>query len=155
MAALRSRPGGDRQVGIGSWVVGLLATWAVPSVLGLGLAGVATLLGQAGVHREGWLLTLHATGWVLVFSPLLSWMGLVALAPLFWLMLRRGQAGWASTMAAGALAAALALVPLSAMGGAMAGVIVVPFGAAAALILRATLGWLAPAALAAEPAARP
>lgn len=150
MAALRSAPRGDRSLGLGSWVVGLLTTWIAPSMIGLVLIALATALSRGGVAQDaGWLVGLLAAGWVLVFSPLLSWIGLVALAPLFWLLLRAGRAGWASSMAAGALAGLGAMVALTAIGSGMAVLIVVPFGAVAALILRATLGWLAPGAMAA------
>lgn len=148
MAALRSPRHGDRSLGLGSWVVGLLTTWIAPSMIGLVLIALATALSRGGVAQDtGWLVGLLAAGWVLVFSPLLSWIGLVALVPLFWLLLRAGRAGWASSMAAGALAGLAAMAALTAMGSAMAMLIVVPFGAAAALILRAALGWLAPGAL--------
>lgn len=154
MAAWRSAPRGDRQVGAGAWVVAILGTWAVPALLGLGLAGLGLSLGRV-TDGAGWALALVSIGWVLAFSPLLSWVGLLALAPLFWLLLRGGRAGWASAMAAGAVASLAALAALSAFGGGMAALIVLPFGIVAALILRGVLGWLAPEALAARPASQP
>ena len=151
MAAWRSAPEGLRLVGGGAWAMAILGTWMLPALLGLGLALLATGLGSAFGERPGWLLGLHAAGWVLFFSPLLSWIGLIALAPLMALLLRRGRAGWLSAMAAGLLAGMLALVALSALAGGMSAILVLPFAAGAALILRGLLAWRAPAAFATGP----
>ena len=74
-------------------------------MIGLVLIALATALRRWGVAQDaGWLLGILAAGLLLAYSPLLSWIGLVALAPLFWPLLRAGLAGWTSSMAAGVLA---------------------------------------------------
>jgi hypothetical protein len=148
MAAISSAPRGDRLVGAGAWALALVGTWSLPPLLGLALAAAAMGLGSLTDSMAHGLLALHAIGWILIYSPILSWMGLIPLVPLAWMLLRHGRAGWASIMVAGVVAGMAALVPLSAIGGGSAAGIVLPFGAFSALVLRAILARVAPTAFA-------
>lgn len=148
MAAFRSAPRGDRLVGRGGWAVALLAAWTLPAVAGLAALGlvwvVVQTVGAAALPGGAeTALALWGAGWLLALSPLASWIGLAILGPLAWLLLRAGLAGWLNMAAAGAAAGSVA-------GGALPGFaaeIAMLVGAAAALILRGALGWVAPAAL--------
>jgi hypothetical protein len=138
MAALRSAPGGDRRLGWRGWAVGLAGAWALPAALGLVVMGLCFALSRlfgadlaAGAGPE-LLLAFYFAGAMLFFSPVLSWVGLILLAPSLWALMRLGLAGWLNVAGAGLMAGLVA-------GGVVSGIateVTGMFGAAAALLLR-------------------
>ncbi len=113
MAAWRSDPGGDRRLGGGAWLLASVTAWLGPALPGLALLamafGASRLWGlSGGAEAAHPLAAVYVAGFVLVFSPVLSWVGvLVALVPA-WMLLRRGWGGWASFGALGLVAGMLA-----------------------------------------------
>ncbi|MFN3954432.1 MAG: hypothetical protein ACK4LQ_08250 [Pararhodobacter sp.] len=114
MAAWRSpraaRPGWK------GWVLSSLAVWLAPLPLGLGVLVLAYGLGvllslDDMLDAAHPLVVVHVAGYLLFFSPLMSWLGLLLALPLAWFLVRRGWGGWASFavlgLAAGTLAGAL------------------------------------------------
>lgn len=148
MSAFRSAPRGDRLVGWRDWAAGLVLAWVAPAAMGLAVLGLALALGRSGapvepVRGASMLLSLHGAGWLMLVSPLLSWLGLVLLVGPAWVLLRLGLAGWVNMAAAGMAAGALA-------GGTIPGFVpevAALFGAAGGAILRMVWGWTVPAAL--------
>jgi hypothetical protein len=143
MAAFRSAPRGDRRLGWRAWAAGLVVAWCAPAAAGLAGFGLGVAAGRLGA-TDAALGTLGASGWLLLFSPLASWIWLGLTAPLCWLWLRLGMAGWVNI---GATGAAMGSLGAGAVAGlpAEAGMIL---GAAQALILRHVWTWIAPGALA-------
>lgn len=106
MAVWRSQPAGDRLLNRRDWALASVVVWLGTVPLGLGLAGLA-YLASAGVSPPDpvelprLLVALYLLGYLLIFSPILSWVGvLLALAPVWWL-LRNGAGGWGSFAALG------------------------------------------------------
>lgn len=143
MVAWRS-PRGARP-GWTVWVLASLAVWLAPLPLGLlllalahGLAAILSLDGAPDAAHP--LLVMHLFGFVMFFSPILSWIGvLLALVPA-WLLVRRGWGGWASFAGLGLLAGTLA----GAMVPNFAAAIASGFGLFSALAFRWILFRLAP-----------
>lgn len=136
-----SRDGGESREGAGparpGWgTIGLAAVlvWATPCLLGilvLGLAfGISHATGTLELEMDRHpLLALFMAGYVLFFSPLLSWIGIcLAILPAGWLI-RRGRAGWRSFLLLGLLAGTLAGSMVPGFGTAIAAA----YGALAAL----------------------
>jgi hypothetical protein len=98
MAVLRSTP---LDAGWRSLTLAGAAVWALPVPLGVGLLMLALALGQVtGLDNSGAathpLVAIHLTGWVMLFSPVLSWVGLIPALPVAGWMLRTGRGGWAN-----------------------------------------------------------
>jgi len=146
MAALRSAPGGDRRLGWRGWAAGLAGAWLLPSAMGLlvmGAAfGVSRLLGAdlAANAAPEVLLALYFAGAMLFFSPMLSWVGLILLAPSAWMLMRLGLAGWLNMAGAGLMAGLVAGGMLSGVSTEVTGL----FGTAAALVLRSLFRMISP-----------
>lgn len=155
--AAEGRRGGTGRRGPGWGTIGLAAAlvWGAPSVLGLGVLGLAYGLSRAtgtmevGMDRHP-LLMLFFAGYALLFSPLLSWIGIgLALGPAVWLA-RRGT-GWAGFLALGLLAGTLA----GAMVPGFATLIAAVYGGLAALAFRWALGRMEPEVFAPRPPEEP
>jgi len=113
MAAWHSQPRGDRLTSWKDWAIASVAVWLGAFPVGLALLALAyllsTIFGLAGsADMAHPLAALYVVGYVLFFSPVLSWAGvLVALVPAWWL-LRWGLGGWASFATLGLVAGAIA-----------------------------------------------
>ena len=113
MAVWRSTPGHDRHTRWKDWAIAAVAVWLGAVPLGLAVLALAYLLGTLpglsgapGVTHP--LAALYILGYVLFFSPMLSWAGLLLALPPAWLMLRRGFAGWGSFGMLGLISGTLA-----------------------------------------------
>lgn len=98
MAAWFSRPGGDRMIRWRDWAVAAVAVWlgAIPAglmvlIVAYPLSAAFNLTGSETVAIP--LAALYVVGYLLFFSPLLSWAGILLALPLAWLLLRRGIGG--------------------------------------------------------------
>lgn len=137
MAGLRSTPARPGWVAL---LLSGLAVWLLPVPVGVLLLTLAMGLG-AGLGLDGTggdlhpLLALHIAGWVFLFSPMLSWIGLIAAIPAAAWLVWRGWAGWVSFALLGLGSGTLAgsLVP------GFATVIAALWGLMAAIVFR----WLA------------
>ena len=79
-------------------------------------------------------LYLYGLVYLLIFSPVFSWVGWVIAAPVIWFLLRDGWFGWGS--------AALVGIVIGAVAGGLVGTsAALPFGLVAILALRLLLGW--------------
>ncbi|WP_050523241.1 hypothetical protein [Pseudorhodobacter wandonensis] len=105
--------------------------WGAPCVLGWILA--ALLIAGKGLVPAEIQLPLYGLVYLLVFSPLFSWVGWLLALPLVWLLLRDGWFGWLSAGLVGLVAGAVA-------GGLIGSPVALPFGGMAVLALRAILG---------------
>ncbi|MGO4909067.1 hypothetical protein ACEN2J_12150 [Pseudorhodobacter sp. W20_MBD10_FR17] len=129
MTLLRSSP--QRPVPK-SVVLGSMAVlWGAPCVMGWMLAAV--LMASKSVVPAEVQLTLFGMVYLLVFSPLFSWVGWLLALPLIWFLLRDGWFGWASAVLVGLVVGAVA-------GGLVDTPAALPFGVVALLALRALLG---------------
>ena len=110
MAAWRSVPGGDRDLGLRDWSAAITLVWFGPFLLGIGLASLSLLLtlalGAGADLSRGLdpLAALFAAGWVLLVSPLVAWVGILPALPATWALLRLGYGGWAGFALLGAAA---------------------------------------------------
>ncbi|WP_323007960.1 hypothetical protein [Pseudorhodobacter sp.] len=113
----------------------MAALWGAPCVLGWMLA--AALMATKGIVPNEAQLYLYGLVYLLVFSPVFSWVGWLLASPLIWFLLRDGWFGWASAALVGLVVGAVAgsLIGTSAA---------MPFGLFALLGLRAALGWTLP-----------
>lgn len=143
MAAFRSAPRGGRRLGWTGWLLGLAAAWSLPPAAGLLVLALASLTGRVA-GSEAAMATLLAAGWLLVISPLLSWIWLALSVPPLWLLVRHGLAGWVNVAAVGAAAGALG----AALVGELAPQTGILTGAFGAVIQRMVWGWIAPDILA-------
>ena len=140
MAALRSTP---LQAGWRPLLLAGAAVWALPVPVGAGLLMLALALGQltgldgtgAPVHP---LVAIHLTGWVMLFSPVLSWLGLLPALPVAGWMLRSGRGGWASFALLGLLAGVVG----SWMAPGFSSLVAALWGLLAALVFRKMVFWL-------------
>ena len=143
MAAWRSVPHGHRALGWKDWAIATAVIWLTPIPLGIAVLalayGLSALIGATSVPDATHpVLALFLLGYVLLFSPMFSWAGLVvAIAPA-WGLLRLGRGGWASFLALGLLAGGLAGAMFQGFSGAMGAV----FGMIAALAFRWSLSRL-------------
>lgn len=145
MAAFRSATRGDRHLGWRGWSLGLAGAWLLPAVMGLAtlalLWAVSALTGATrGQGGPAVLEALHIAGMLLFYSPVLSWVGLILLAPSAWMLLRLGLAGWLNMMGAGLTAGIVAAGAVGSIGAEITSL----FGAAAALILRSVFQAISP-----------
>lgn len=141
MTLVWSAPNGFAIAGWRRVLIAGAAAWLAPAVFGLLVLGVLRLLGLERLGDTG--LILWALGVLFVLSPVLSWMGLVAAAPLVAVLMDRGWFGWLPAIALGmAVGAAIGLLMGNDLG--------VTFGAAMLGIFRAVLGRLSPEAFAGD-----
>jgi hypothetical protein len=105
--------------------------WGAPCVMGWMLAAV--LMASKSVVPAEVQLTLFGMVYLLVFSPLFSWVGWLLALPLIWFLLRDGWFGWVC-------AALIGLVVGTVAGGLVDSSAALPFGVVALLGLRALLG---------------
>lgn len=133
MWGLRSAP--QKPVPKGLLFSSMAAIWGAPCVLGWMLAAVV-LMGKTILPAEV-QLGLYGLVYLLIFSPVFSWIGWLLALPLIWFLLRDGWFGWVSAGAVGLVCGAVAgsLIGTSAA---------LPFGFLALLALRAALGWKLP-----------
>ena len=122
----------------------MAALWGAPCVLGWMLAAV--VLATKSLVAPEVQLALYGIVYLLIFSPVFSWIGWLLALPLVWFLLRDGWFGWVSAALVGILVGTIAgsLIDTNAAA---------PFGALAMLILRAVLGWKLP--LSGPPASLP
>ena len=146
MAMWRSRAGGNRDASWKDWAIASVTVWLAPVFLGVAVLALAyaisTAVGATGSSSEALhpVLALFLAGYVLVFSPMFSWAGLlVAIVPA-WALLRLGLGGWASFLALGLVAGALAGGLFQGFSAAMGA----GFGGLAALAFRRILSALKP-----------
>ena len=119
MAAWGSTGGKGSRLRLSDWLLASLTVWLGAMVLGAAVTALATWLsalmglGRPDEETAHPLLLLFLTGYILLFSPLFSWLGLVLALPAVWLLLRKGAGGWASFALLGAGAGTLAglLIP--------------------------------------------
>ncbi len=76
-------------------------TWIGAAILGLFFVLLALVLDRIGL--QGFASPLGETGSVLIFSPFLSWAGLLPAIPLGIWALSKGWAGWLSAVIAGSI----------------------------------------------------
>lgn len=113
----------------------MAALWGAPCVLGWMLAAV--VLTTSSLVTPEVQLSLYGFVYVLIFSPVFSWIGWVLALPVIWYLLRDGWFGWLSAALAGAVMGAIA-------GGFIDSSAALPFGLVALVALRAVLGWKLP-----------
>lgn len=136
--ALRTPRGGLNGLTLPKLILAMLICLIVPMACGLALFFTAEPLGDMiGYAGDGPILTM-GIGLMLIYSPMLAWVGLVPGVPLFLLALSRGWAGWAIAMVTGA---AIGLIFATLV---KAGAVFALFGALNALIFWLALRWLHP-----------
>lgn len=146
MAALYSARRGDRGLTWRDWLAGYAATWILPVPLGL-LMLVLPVLYMWPFDALGWPIPaqepvsyIFGLGWVVLFTPMLSWIGLLISAPLVWAVLRLGLGGWVNFLLGGALAGALAASFLDGMHALFPASV----GAVSGVTCRLVFNWLRP-----------
>ena len=113
MAAWLSQPKGDRLTNWKDWAIASVVVWLGPLPLGVAVLALAYVLSalfglESSEQSAHPLAALFIVGFILVFSPLMSWAGvLTALVPAWWLV-RSGAGGWASFSALGVAAGTVA-----------------------------------------------
>ena len=119
MAAWASAGGEESRLRLSDWLLASLAVWLGAVVLGAAMVALGTalsaLMGLGAPEDDGAhpLVALFVTGYILLFSPMFSWLGIILALPAVWLLLRGGAGGWASFALLGAGAGTLAglLIP--------------------------------------------
>lgn len=114
----------------------MAVVWGAPCVAGWMLA--ACVLAGKGLLSAEAQLSLYGIVYLLIFSPVFSWIGWLLALPLVWFLLRDGWFGWVSAILVGLVIGAIT-------GGLIGTNVALPFGGAAMLGLRAVLGWKLPA----------
>lgn len=112
-----------------------LAAWLLPGAVGMLLLLAFTVVGT--YLPEMAALSLWAGGTLLMLSPFVSFAGMMLAVPFAVLLIRLGWFGWVPAAATGLSVGAV-------LGAMMEYALAAPFGAAALLIFRATLGVLRP-----------
>lgn len=136
--ALRTPRGGLDGLTLPKLILAMLICLIVPMACGLVLFFASGPLGdRIGYAGDGPILTM-GLGLMLIYSPLLAWVGLVPGVPLFLLALSRGWAGWISAATTGAAIGLLFATLVK------AGALFALFGALNALIFWLALRWLHP-----------
>jgi hypothetical protein len=108
-------------------IVTAVLLWAAPVALG----GVLYAIAVAAGTGEG-ALGILTIAIVLIFSPILSWIGWVVALPAVWWLLTRGMFGWLPALATGLGAGAIA-------GAITDSELAIPYGIVSLLALRAVL----------------
>ncbi len=137
MALLRSIPDGFATLGWRSALIAHSVAWLAPAATGAILQVLLWTLGTQ-TWGEGWLM-LWALAALLMLSPLFTWFGLTLAAPLTAILMDRGWFGWLPALVLGTTIGAV-------LGWLIGTPLALPFGTFTALILRATLGRIAPEA---------
>lgn len=78
------------------WAMSIALIYLGPMALGLGVLALAYVAGLALPEGSGLLASLYIGGFILFFSPILSWVGLLVALPLAAVLMARGVAGWGS-----------------------------------------------------------
>lgn len=138
MSLIGSAPHGYERLGFRRLSVALLVVWLLPSVVAALALGAQKLLGMP--QWGGRYLLLWASTFLMLLSPVLSWLGLILAAPIVAVLMDRGWFGWIPALLLG-VAAGTVIALL--MGHGMA----ISFGAMLLVMLRAMIGWLEPEAL--------
>lgn len=138
MSLLRSAPNGYERLGFRGLALSVLVTWLAPSVVAVLALGVQKLLGTPSWGDR--YLLLWASTYLMILSPILSWLGLILAAPIVAAMMDRGWFGWIPALVLGVAAGCVIAVL---MGHAVA----ISFGAMLLIMLRGMIGWLKPEAL--------
>lgn len=137
MTLLLSTPDGFASLGSRAYLRACAMVWLAPALLGLLALGLQWLAASQS-WGDGWLM-LWAFSVLLVFSPALTWFGLVLVSPLVAVLMDRGWFGYIPATALGlAVGAATAFL----IGNPLA----ITFGAAMLVALRAILAWMCPQA---------
>lgn len=146
MAALHSAHRGDRALSWRDWCAGYGATWVLPAPLGLAML-VLPILYQWPFQMLGWPVPaqepvsyVFGLGWVILFSPMLTWIGLLISVPVVWATLRLGLGGWLVFLIGGGAVGALSANILDGMHALFPALI----GALSGYICRLVLKWLRP-----------
>jgi len=146
MAAFYSAGRGERALTWRDWLAGYAATWIVPVPLGLMML-VLPLLYMWPFEALGWPIPAHdpvsyvfGLGWVVLFTPMLSWIGILISVPIVWSVLRMGLGGWVNFLFGGALMGALAASMLDGMHALFPALV----GAFSGVICRIVFCWLRP-----------
>jgi hypothetical protein len=100
MNVFKSSPGMHR-AGWRVWATAAALIWMIPCALGIAVLGLAYGAGIVLPEGHALLATLYILGFVLFFSPILSWLGLIIALPLAALLMARGWAGRGSFAALG------------------------------------------------------
>ena len=146
MAVLRSAPGGNRLPGARLWIIAYVGAWIAPMPIGLAMVGLPLLFlwpfEALGVTPpfESIVKLVFGIGWLVLFAPALSWMGLILSVPIVWVLLRLGYGGWVMFGLAGMGIGAL----VASMIGGMHPLAPTLLGAGSALIFRLLLSWMRP-----------
>lgn len=146
MAALASAALGNRSLPLRDWALAYFVTWIWPVPVGLTMLvlffGLSWGLRAIGLNVpfDSGLVAVYILGWVLVFAPVLSWIGLALSVPFVWLCLRFGWGGWVSFVLGGTIAGWMASWAI----GGMTVLVPVGLGLVSALIMRLLLGMLRP-----------
>ena len=109
MTAWRSAPGRERKLTFADWAIASVAVWLGALPLGAALVALSMAISAVldlGAPDEGAhpLILPFVIGYILFFSPMFSWIGLLLALPLVWLLLRKGAGGWSSFALLGAVA---------------------------------------------------
>jgi len=137
MTLLLSAPDGFAILGLRRYLRGCVMVWLAPALFGLLALGLQWLAGSQS-WGDGWLMQ-WAFSVLLVFSPALTWFGLVLVSPLVAVLMDRGWFGYVPATALGlAVGAATAFL----MGNPLA----ITFGAVMLAALRAILARISPQA---------
>jgi hypothetical protein len=146
MAALASAVRGDRLMTLRDWLVSYGAAWIMPVPVGLAMLVLPTLyrwpfevLGRA-IPAENLVALIFGTGWIVLFAPMLPWIGLCLSVPLVWFVLRVGLGGWAVFALGGGAVGAVSGQILDGMHPLFPALI----GSATALCARMILTWVRP-----------
>ena len=105
--------------------------WGAPCAAGWMLAAV--VMATKSFVPAAVQLNAYGLVYILIFSPVFSWIGWLLAAPLIWFMLRDGWFGWASAALVGLVVGAIA-------SGLIGTAAALPFGIIALLALRWLLG---------------
>ncbi len=144
MSFWRSARDGRRATAPRDWIAVSLVTWIAPIPLGLIMLGVPVmlmwLLESLSLATPSAVSLTFGLGWIVLFAPALSWLGLVLALPAIWLILRNGWGGWGS-FAMGGLA--IGWVAAGLLDG-MHAVAPMAFGLFHGLIWRLAMGLLRP-----------
>ncbi|MCC5988521.1 MAG: hypothetical protein JJT95_12630 [Pararhodobacter sp.] len=112
MAAWRSAPDSGRELSFADWAIASVAVWLGALPLGAALVALAMAISafldlgppDGSTHP---LILPFVIGYILFFSPMFSWIGLLLALPPVLLLLRKGAGGWASFALLGAVAGTL------------------------------------------------
>lgn len=137
MRLFRSNPSDFRLLGWRKFAVALLAAWLLPALLAAVALGLQWLLGTQ-TWGETWLM-VWALSVLTLFSPALSWLGLIIAGAVAAILMRLGWLGWIP-------AVLLGLALGGAFGFLMGNSAIMAFGAVQIALLRALMARACPQA---------